>query len=122
MTGGGGRRRALLAREAGRLSGNRIWRVETPRGPAVQKYYAEKGGLLRNLWRGAWSGILRGATGSRAAERWRVEGEMLALWREAGVDVPRDLTAEFPGLAGERVRILEWIGGRPLTEALAGGA
>lgn len=66
------------------------------------------------------SRVIRGATGATAAARWRTEGEMLALWVEAGVDVPRDLTAAHPRLAGERVRILEWVEGRPLPEALAG--
>lgn len=100
---------------------NRIWRVETPAGPAVQKLYGEKGGPLGSLWRAGMSRVLRGATSSRAGARWRTEGELLAHWREAGVAVPRDLTAEFPSLAGPQVRLLEWIEGRPLTEVLAAG-
>ena len=120
MSAPGARRSAVLAREAGRLDGNRLWRIETPAGPVLQKYYVEKGGRLRNAWRSAWSRVLRGATGSKAAERCRVEGETLALWRAAGVDVPADRTEEFPQYAGERVRLLEWIEGRPLTELLAG--
>jgi hypothetical protein len=87
----------------------------------VQKLYRRKAGPLRDAWRGAMSRWIRGATGTSPAARWRTEGETLALWREAGVDVPRDLTAEHPALAGERVRVLEWIEGRPLTRLLAGG-
>ena len=120
MSGPGARRAAVLAREARRLDGNRLWRIETPAGPLLQKYYVEKGGRLRSGWRSAWSRLLRGATGSGAAERWRVEGETLAHWRAAGVDVPADRTAEFPRYAGERVRLLEWIEGRTLAELLAG--
>jgi hypothetical protein len=67
------------------------------------------------------SRLLRGATSSRAAARRRTEGELLALWREAGIAVPRDLTADFPSLAGPRVRLLEWIEGAPLTEVLSSG-
>ena len=120
MSGPGARRAAVLAREARRRDGHRLWRIEPPAGPLLQKYYVEKGGRLRSGWRSAWSRLLRGATGSGAAERWRVEGETLAHWRAAGVDVPADRTAEFPRYAGERVRLLEWIEGRTLAELLAG--
>jgi hypothetical protein len=67
------------------------------------------------------SPLLQGATSSAADARWRTEGVLLALWREAGVDVPRDLTEAHRDLAGDRVRILEWIDGKPLTRLLAAG-
>ncbi len=103
-----------------RAGGNRLWRVETPSGPVLQKYYRGKAGPLRDAWRGWMSRVIRGATSVSAARaRWQTEGETLALWRESGIDVPRDLTAENPRLAGECVRILEWIGGKPLTRLLA---
>jgi len=114
-------RAAVLAREAGRLAGNRLWRLETPGGPVLQKYYCQKAGPLRTAWRAAWTRWIRGATSPRAVERWRTEREMLALWGAAGIAVPRDRTAEFPHLAGERVAILEWIEGRDLARLLAAG-
>ena len=122
MTGpGGDRRPAALAREAGRLRGNRIWRVETPSGPALQKFYSEKAGPLRTAWRGLLSGVLRGATSSAAAVRWRTERELLALWAGAGLDVPRDLTASCPALAGDRVLVMEFVEGKVLGRMLHGG-
>ena len=30
------------------MTGNRIWRVETSSGPAVQKLYGERAGILRS--------------------------------------------------------------------------
>jgi hypothetical protein len=109
------------ARGRARDAANRLWRIETATGPAVQKLYGEKGGLLRGLWRGWMSRVIRGATSTTAAARRRTEGALLALWREAGIDCPRDLTPVTPHLAGDRVRVLEWIEGRPLTEVLARG-
>jgi hypothetical protein len=100
-------------------TGNRLWRVETPAGPALQKYYASKAGSLRDAWRGALSLVIRGATGSSPAARRRTERETLALWRGAGIDVPADLTDRFPALAGEDVLLLEWIEGKPLDRVLA---
>ena len=122
MTGTGpGRRSEALSREAGRLHGNRLWRVETPSGPVLQKYYCEKAGAIQVAWRAAWTRWLRGATSPRAAARWRTEREILALWGAAGIAVPRDRTEEFPELAGERVSILEWIEGKDLARLLASG-
>jgi hypothetical protein len=102
-----------------RRRGNRLWRVETPEGPVLQKFYRPKAGLLRDAWRGVMSRIVRGASGSSPDVRCRTEGELLALWREAGVDVPRDLTESHRHLAGPRVRILEWVEGVPLSDVLA---
>jgi hypothetical protein len=108
-------------RPASGPTGNRLWRVETPDGPALQKLYASKAGALRDAWRGALSFVIRGATGASPGARLRTERETLALWREAGIDVPADWTARFPGLAGERVLLLEWIEGKPLDRVLASG-
>jgi hypothetical protein len=109
----------LKRRGADGRRGNRLWRVETPAGPVLQKFYRAKAGRLRDAWRGVMSRVVRGASGSSPDARCRVEGELLALWREAGVDVPRDLTAEHRHLAGPRVRILEWVEGVPLSDVLA---
>ena len=43
------------------MTGNRIWRVETPSGPAVQKLYGERAGSLRSLGKTAVSHARRGA-------------------------------------------------------------
>lgn len=101
--------------------GNRLWRVETPAGPALQKLYGSRTGPLRDRWRGLLSRIIRGATSTTPAARLRTERETLALWRDAGIDVPGDWTGRFPGLAGEGVVLLEWIEGTPLDRVLASG-
>ena len=98
---------------------NRLWRVETPARPVLQKMYGEKGGPIRSAWRAWMSRVVRGATSSRAEARCRTERETLALWRGAGIDCPEDLTARHPALAGRRVAILEWVDGLPLPDALA---
>ena len=112
----------MTARPGGRSrrdAANRLWRVETPARPVLQKMYGEKGGPFRSLWRAWMSRVVRGATSSRAEARCRTERETLALWREAGIDCPEDLTSRHPALAGPRVAILEWIDGVPLPDALA---
>jgi hypothetical protein len=111
--------RPATGRGAPRDAANRLWRVETPAGPVLQKMYGEKGGALRSAWRGWMSRVVRGATSSRAEARRRTERETLALWRGAGIDAPEDLTDRHPALGGERVAILEWIEGTPLPRALA---
>lgn len=101
--------------------GNRLWRVETPGGPVLQKLYRSRTGPLRDAWRGFLSRLVRGATGTAPAARLRTERATLALWRDAGIDVPADWTDRFPGLAGEGVVLLEWIEGAPLDRVLAAG-
>jgi hypothetical protein len=103
---------------AGGPPGNRLWRLETPAGPLLQKWYGPKAGPLRDGWRSFFSRVIRGATGTSPAERRATERATLALWREAGVDVPRDRTAEFPALAAGGGLLLEWIDGPPLDRAL----
>ncbi len=43
---------------------------------------------------------------------------MLACWREAGIDVPRELSAEHPDLAGRRSLVLEFLEGPLLLQLL----
>ena len=102
-------------------AGNRLWRVSTPAGPALQKLYGSRTGPLRDRWRGLLSRIIRGATSTVPAARLRTERETLALWSAAGIDVPGDWTDRFPGLAGEGVVLLEWIEGTPLDRVLSSG-
>lgn len=101
-------------------AGNRLWRVETPAGSALQKLYGSRTGPLRDRWRGLMSRVIRGATATTPRARLRTERETLALWAAAGIDVPADWTDRFPALAGEGVVLLEWIDGSPLDRVLAG--
>jgi hypothetical protein len=102
-------------------AGNRLWRVETPGGPALQKLYGSRAGPLRDAWRGLLSRVIRGATATSPAARLRTERATLALWRSEGLDVPGDWTDRYPSLAGEGVVLLEWIDGAPLDRVLAAG-
>jgi hypothetical protein len=124
MGGGGGgterpARPGRAHRELLRLDGNRIWRVETPQGPVLQKLYAERGGAVRSRVRELFSRLRGGKTGTRAAARRATEARLLALWREAGLDVPADLSARHPDLANERTLVLECVPGPLLSELLA---
>jgi len=105
-----------------RLDGNRIWRVETPHGPVLQKLYAERGSWLHAWGRELASRLRGGKTGTRAVSRRATEARLLALWREHGCDVPADLSARHPALANERTLVLEFIAGRRLSELLADAA
>jgi len=112
-------RPARADRELLRLDGNRIWRVDTPQGPVLQKLYAERGGALRSRLRDLLSRLRGGKTGTRAAARRATEARLLALWRQAGLDVPADLSARHPDLANERTLVLECVPGPLLSERLA---
>jgi hypothetical protein len=101
-----------------RLNGNRVWRVETPSGPVLQKLYGERGGWL-HAWLRELGSALRGAkTGTRAAARRATEARVLALWRSHGCDAPAELSAEHPDLANERTLVLEFVEGPLLDERL----
>jgi hypothetical protein len=100
------------------LDGNRVWRVDTPAGPVLQKYYAERGSFL-HAWGRELGSRLRGAkTGTRAAARRATEARLLALWREHGCAVPADLSAQHPELANERTLVLEFVEGPKLSDRL----
>ncbi len=109
--------KAAAARELLRLDGNRIWRVQTAHGPVLQKLYAERGSWLHAWGRELASRLRGGKTGTRAAARRATEARLLALWREQGFDVPAELSARHPELAGPRTLVLEFVDG-PLLSAL----
>lgn len=106
-------------RHATRLDGNRIWRVSTPEGTVLQKLYAERGGWLQAWGRELTTRLVGAKTSTRAAGRRATEARLLALWREAGLDVPADLSAAHPELVNERTLVLEDVPGTLLSEALA---
>jgi hypothetical protein len=105
-------------REAARLDGNRIWRVETPRGPVLQKLYAERGSWLHAWGRELGTRLRGGKTSTRASGRRATERRLLALWRAHGCDVPAELSAEHPELANARTLVLELIEGPLLSRLL----
>ena len=100
------------------MDGNRVWRVETPDGPVLQKLYGERGGCLHALAREVASRIRDGKTSTLAAGRRATERRLLELWRNHGFDVPRDITRSHPDLANDRTLILEFVPGRLLSQVL----
>jgi len=101
-----------------RLDGNRVWRVDTPRGPVLQKLYAERGDWLHARARELFSSLRGAKTGTRAAARRATEARLLALWRQHGCDAPADLSAEHPDLAGECTLVQEFVPGPLLSDRL----
>jgi len=99
-------------------TGNRLWIVSTPAGPAIQKLYAPGRGLLRTALRCFLVGVARLKTGYGATARWRTEKRLLALWRTQGFDVPRDLSDRYPHLAPERVLLMELVAAPTLGNLL----
>ena len=100
------------------MPGNRIWRVETPDGPVVQKLYDRRTPWPREELRALLTALVGRKTSPRALERRATEQRLLAQWSAEGFDVPRELSAEHPGLAGPRQLVLEWVGGPHLLHVL----
>ena len=98
--------------------GNRVWRVQTPAGPVLQKLYGERGVGLRPWLREFATSLSRTKTGTLARARRATEARLLALWRQHGCEAPADLTASYPELANERTLVLEFLEGRKLSERL----
>lgn len=103
----------------GRLDGNRIWRVATPRGSVLQKLYGERGGWLQSWARELGSRLRGGKTSTRAAGRRATEARLLKLWQQAGLDVPADLSDVHPELSNARTLVLEDVPGPLLSQALS---
>jgi hypothetical protein len=101
------------------MTGNRIWRVETPSGPAVQKLYGERSGSLRSLGKTAVERLLRRKSTSSARSRYATERHLLALWAEAQIDVPADVGSRHPEFLRDDVLLLEFVDGRPMLIVLA---
>lgn len=99
--------------------GNRAWRIETPKGPAVQKLYRERGGVLAVLGRELLIRLAGGKTSQRARARRETERRLLRHWRERGFAVPADWTDDLPGFGAPDVAVYEFVeGGVPLWDLL----
>ena len=109
------------ARDERRLRGNRIWIVPTPAGTVLQKLYAPHDAGPRYWVRLLLERVVRAKTPTTVAARLATERDLLAVWREAGCDVPADLTARSPELAHQRVTLLEHVRGPLLGRLLAAG-
>lgn len=98
--------------------GNVIAFVQTERGPVVTKRYLPRRGRLAEAGRRLGTSLRPksspGASGRRATER-----RVLAAWRRAGFDVPAELSAQHPRLAGDDVLVLEALDGPTLWDRLA---
>ncbi len=111
-------------REERRLRGNRIWIVPTPDGgggEVLQKLYAPHDSGPGYWARLVLERIARAKTPTSVAARHRTERELLAAWREAGCDVPADLTDRYPALVHPRVTLLEYVRGPLLGRRLSSG-
>lgn len=93
----------------GRLDGNRSWRIETPKGPALQKLYCARGGALGGLVRELLIALARTKTSARPRARRDTERRLLHLWRARGVDVPADWTDDLPQFGAPDVAVLEFV-------------
>jgi hypothetical protein len=101
-----------------RFDGNRVWRVETPDGPVIQKLYNRRGRWPAEEFRAVMTALIGRKTSSLARQRRETERRQLALWRLTGFDVPREISAEHPGLAGPTQLILEYLDGPKLLDLL----
>jgi hypothetical protein len=98
--------------------GNRIWRVETAAGPVVQKLYRRRTPWPREEIRALLTRLGGRKTSPRAAWRHSTERRLLALWSEAGLDVPRDLSADHPELTAPLGLVMEFLGGTHMLHLL----
>lgn len=87
-------------------------------GPVLQKHFGERGVWLHRWAREILTQLLGKKTSTLAAERCATERRLLALWAEAGLAAPRDLSAEHKDLAGPDTLVLEFVQGRLLTKVL----
>jgi len=97
---------------------NALWMVALSGAPLVIKTYSRR----RSPGRTALSHlahVLSGRTGYTAGARWRTERANLALWRQAGFDVPR----VFPERPAAEIPLphvcMEYVAGTLLSEYLA---
>lgn len=112
-------------RDERRLRGNRIWIAPTPDGAhggeVLQKLYAPHDSGLGYWVRLVLERLARAKTPTTVAARQRTERELLAAWRDAGCDVPADLTERYPSLVHPRVTLLEYVRGPLLLRRLSSG-
>lgn len=100
--------------------GNRSWRIETSKGPALQKLYRERTGCAAAFARELLIAVAASKTSQRPAARKATERRLLARWAAHGLSVPADWTDALPEFGAADVAVLEFIeGGVPLWDVLA---
>ena len=67
---------------------NAVWKIRLPDGPAILKTFSARRSHGRTFWTNV-ANRLGGRTSYTARGRHRTETASLALWKEAGLDVPR---------------------------------
>ena len=98
--------------------GNRIWRLETPTGPVVQKIYRRRTPWPREEIRALLTRLGGRKTSPRAVWRHSTERRLLALWSQAGLDVPRDLATERPEFTTPQGLVMEFLDGTHMLHLL----
>ncbi len=102
--------------------GNQIWPVPTQDGVVLQKLYRARDAGPSHWARLFLERIARQKTPTTVEARWRTERMLLAAWRDAGCDVPADVSARYPAYVHDYVTLLEFIDGKILGKLLSSGA
>jgi tRNA A-37 threonylcarbamoyl transferase component Bud32 len=99
--------------------GNLLFRSSEPGGDALLKVYRRRKSAWNDFWADFWEVGFERKRGASARRRCETEAASLALWREAGFDVPRLLARERPRWIGAHPFLaMEFIQGRTLHECL----
>ncbi|MBP7568674.1 MAG: hypothetical protein KBA95_01310 [Acidobacteria bacterium] len=97
---------------------NAVWKIRTPAGPAILKTFASRRNPAQTFLTEV-NHRLGGLTSFTARGRRHTEAATLALWREAGLDVPR-LLDDPPGLDLALPHLcMEFVDGVLLSRRLA---
>ena len=98
----------------------RISRVRAGRRTYILKQYGLKRSRIRALLRAIGHATFAGKSSIRATARRKTESDTLALWAEAGIDVPRTLgSVDYPDDTTAPHLALEWVSGRDLRDVLS---
>jgi hypothetical protein len=100
-------------------SGNLCFRIDTDRGPVLQKIYLARRGAVRSALRTLFAALARQKTGTSPHTRWATEKAVLAHWRARGFDVPADVSDQHRDLARTGVSVIEFVDGQVLQTLLA---
>ncbi|GJM22463.1 MAG: hypothetical protein DHS20C15_23780 [Planctomycetota bacterium] len=96
--------------------GNRVWRVESAKGPLALKRYAMRNSPVADAVRSTLTWLWRRKSSPTARGRRHAEFTLLRHWRQLGYDVPRVWKPEELGLGDANTLLIEWIDGPTLLD------